>query len=160
MCVEILGASGSGKTHALLHLVAKTALPSTFASDASDVVSIGGSSAGVIFFCMGSTPSQIVPPLVKIMFEIATEAWAAWGGGGSEVPVEWVDSLVDQSLARIHMVECTGSLQFLCSMRFVPYFFAPPPSSASAPTKSQPSARLSTFLAGGDKCEHASHAGL
>ena len=119
MCVEISGVCGSGKTRALLHLVANTAMPAVFATQETDAVTVGGLSSGVVFFCMGCTPTQILGPLVAIMVDMARAAWSSWTSDSTVAPETWVDDMVNESLARVHLVQCHSSLQLLCSVRSV-----------------------------------------
>lgn len=133
MCVEISGVCGSGKTRALLHLIANTAMPAVFATHETDAVAVGGLSSSAVFFCMGCTPTQILGPLMAIMVEMARAAWSAWTSDGTVAPTTWVDDMVNQSLARVHLVQCHSSLQLLCSVRSVGAAMTTPPYATPSP---------------------------
>ena len=112
---DIHGPSGSGKTEILLHLCLNTC-PRYF-----DEVYIGGNGSSILFICMGQSPGECLPRLMTLYDLHARKAWDLARrqqnpASAPDSPTEqWIESLVLDSMSRVHFVHCSNSLQVLAS---------------------------------------------
>ena len=112
---DIHGPSGSGKTEILLHLCLNTC-PRYY-----DEVYIGGNGVSILFICMGQSPGECLPRLMTLYDLHARKAWdlARRQQNPTSAPdsptEQWIESLVLDSMSRVHFVHCSNSLQVLAS---------------------------------------------
>jgi RecA/RadA recombinase len=106
---DIVGPCGSGKTEILLHLCVNSTSPRSH-----EGIYIGGNEASVLFICMGQAPGELLPRLITLFDLFARKSWESAANSRSP-PESWIESLVLDSMSRVHFVHCSSSLQVLAA---------------------------------------------
>ena len=110
---DIAGPTLSGKTEILLHLCVNSTCPRIHQG-----IHIGGNDASVLFVSMGQAPGEFLPRLITLYDMTARKAWESAQpvfNPSDSPPASWIESLVLESLSRVHFVHCSSSLQVLAS---------------------------------------------
>ena len=116
--IEFYGDEGSGKTQMLLHLMTRCLLPPTWKT-----VEVGGLNAGIAYvdndyhFSMIRLTSIMDHTIRRCISRSKKSCEQNNNGVGFEMPSEEdIESVIKQSLGKLHIVKCNSSMQFVLSL--------------------------------------------